>query len=195
MLDATRKRKVTGIFLIVIGALFLMVSNNIWLGWSNVWPLFPILAGLLLLRVFAGNRTPEMLFGGITSLLAGLFLLLFSLGIFPWSRMDVLWPVFPAIAGVGLLGVAGAAHRGTTSVVLGVVMVLFAFLGLLREGGVINERIVSPFIRLWPLVLVVAGVTMIRTRSREEDPDMKAVSEAIDDGVSGTAGSDPPPAG
>ncbi len=60
MVDATQKRKFTGILLIIIGILFLMVSNNIWLGWSNVWPLFPILAGLLLFRVYLGNRSPEM---------------------------------------------------------------------------------------------------------------------------------------
>jgi hypothetical protein len=180
MLDATQKRKFTGVILIVVGIMFLMVSNNIWLGWADVWPLFPILAGLMLLRVYVGNKSPEMLFGGVSSLFIGLFLLLFSLGIFPWSRMNSLWPVFPAIGGIGLLGVASASRRGTTTMILGVVMILFAFLGFLREGGVINERIVAPFLRLWPLVLVVAGITLIRTRSREEDPEMKAVLEVME---------------
>ena len=191
MLDATQKRKFTGILLIVIGLLFLMVSNNIWVGWSNVWPLFPILAGLLLFRVYIGNRSPEMLFGGITAFFCGLFLLLFSLGIFSWSRMEILWPVFPAIGGIGLLGVASATRHGTMPMILGVVMVLFAFLGFLREGGIINERIVSPFIRLWPLVLVVAGITLMRTRSRDEDPEMKAVLEVMDENTAEPAESNP----
>ena len=64
MLNSEQKRKVTGVGLIVIGVLFLLVSNNLWLGWGNVWPLFPILAGMLFLRVYARNRTPEILFGG-----------------------------------------------------------------------------------------------------------------------------------
>lgn len=192
MVDATQKRKFTGILLIIIGILFLMVSNNIWLGWSNVWPLFPILAGLLLFRVYLGNRSPEMLFGGITAFFCGLFLLFFSLGLFSWSRMEMLWPVFPAIGGIGLLGVASATRNGTTPMILGVVMVLFAFLGFLREAGVINERIVSPFIRLWPLVLVVAGITLMRTRSQDEDPEMKAVQDVMDAGDSGQAEVTPP---
>ena len=181
MLDASQKRKFTGIVLIVVGILFLMVSNDFWLGWSNVWPLFPMLAGLLLIRGYLGSKSPEMLFGGICLFWAGLFLLLFSLGILPWYRLEVLWPVFPAIGGVGLLGVASVSRGGTTTMILGVLMVLFAFLGFLREGGVINERIVSPFLRLWPLVLIVAGITLMRTRPREEeDPEIKAVLEVME---------------
>jgi hypothetical protein len=106
------------------------------------------------------------------------------MGLFSWSRMETLWPVFPAIGGIGLLGVATATRHGTTSMILGVVMVLFAFLGFLREGGVINERIISPFIRLWPLVLVVAGITLMRTRSQDEDPEMKAVQDVMAEGES-----------
>lgn len=180
MPSTARKRKFTGIGLIVIGVLFLMVSNDILLGWVNVWPLFPILAGMLFLRVYARGKTPEMLFGGISALLMGVFLLFFSLGIFTWSRMEVLWPVMPAIAGIGLLAVAATHHGTTASLIIGVVVILFAFLGFLREGGVINERVVSPFIRLWPLVLVVAGITMLRTRPKGEDPDLKAVRDVIE---------------
>jgi hypothetical protein len=179
MLNSDQKRKYTGIGLIVIGALFLMVSNNLLLGWANVWPLFPILAGMLLLRVYARNKTPETLFGGIATLLMGVFLLFFSLGIFSWSRMDVLWPVIPTIAGFALLAVAATHYHGAAAMIMGVVIVLFAFLGFLHEAGVINERVVSPFIRLWPLVLVVAGITLLRTKFTGEDADMKAVREVI----------------
>jgi len=181
MPNSARKRKFTGIGLIVIGALFLMVSNDVLLGWSNVWPLFPILGGMLFLRVYARNKTPEMLFGGMSALLMGVFLLFFSLGIFSWARMEVLWPVIPAIAGAGLLAVAATHHGTTASLIIGVVVILFAFLGFLREGGVINERVVAPFIRLWPLVLVVAGITMLRTRPKGEDPDLKAVRDVIEE--------------
>ena len=168
----------TGAGLIVIGALFLLVSNNIWLGWGNVWPLFPILAGMLFLRVYAGSKSPEMLFGGVATLLMGVFLLLFSLNIFPWSRMDVLWPVIPGIAGAALLGVA-AHQRGTGSLMTGVIVILFAFLGLLHVTGVIDQRVIAPFVRLWPLVLVAAGIVLLRTRPAGEDADMKAVRDMI----------------
>ena len=181
MLATARKRKFTGIGLIIIGVLFLMVSNNVLLGWANVWPLFPILGGILFLRVYARGRTPEMLFGALTSLLMGVFLLFFSLGIFPWSRMESFWPVIPAIAGIGLLAVSTTHRQGTPSLIMGVVVVLFAFLGFLREGGIINERIVSPFFRLWPLVLVAAGITMLRTRPKGEDSDMEAVRQVLNE--------------
>ena len=187
MLRPDRKRKLTGAGLIVIGLLFLLVSNNVWLGWANVWPLFPILGGMLFLRVYSRGKTPEMLFGGIATLLMGVFLLFFSLNIFPWSRMDTLWPVIPAIGGVALLAVASAHFRGTGSLITGVVFILFAFLGILHEAGVINQRVISPFIRLWPLVLVVAGVTLLRTKPAGEDADMKAIREALE------PPDDPPP--
>jgi hypothetical protein len=185
MLNSEQKRKVTGAGLIVAGVLFLLVSNNIWLGWGNVWPLFPILAGMLFLRVYKRNRTPEILFGGVATLLMGVFLLFFSLGIFPWDRMESLWPVIPAIAGVSMLAMTAAHQGSTTSLILAVVIVLFAFLGFLHEGGVINERVVAPFIRLWPIVLVVAGATLLRTRPASEDADMTAVREVLDAGDAG----------
>ena len=182
MLNSEQKRKVTGVGLIVIGVLFLLVSNNFWLGWGNVWPLFPILAGMLFLRVYARNRTPEILFGGVATLLMGFFLLLFSLGIVPWTRMESLWPVIPAIAGISLLAMAATHFRSTASLIMAVVIILFAFLGFLHEGGVINQRVVAPFIRLWPLVLVVAGATLLRTRPAGDDADMSAVREVLDSG-------------
>jgi len=181
MLNSEQKRKVTGVGLIVAGVLFLLVSNNFWLGWGNVWPLFPILAGMLFLRVYA-------------TLLMGVFLLFFSLGIFPWDRMESLWPVIPAIAGVSMLAMTAAHQGGTTSLILAVVIVLFAFLGFLHEGGVINERVVAPFIRLWPIVLVVAGATLLRTRPAGEDADMTAVREVLDAGDPDTEPDTDPPA-
>jgi len=192
MIRPDRKRKLTGAGLIVIGVLFLLVSNNIWLGWGNVWPLFPILAGMLFLRVYARSRTPEMLFGGVATLLMGVFLLFFSLNIVPWSRMDALWPVIPGIAGAALLGVA-AHQRGTGPLITGVIIILFAFLGLLHVTGVIDQRVIAPFIRLWPLVLVAAGIVLLRTRPAGEDADMKAVREVIEPPEE-TGPAEPPPA-
>lgn len=193
MLHSDRKRKLTGAGLIVIGVLLLLVSNNLWLGWGNVWPLFPILAGMMFLQVYARNKSPEMLFGGVATLLMGVFLLFFSLGIFSWSHMDSLWPVIPGVAGAALLGVA-AHQRGTGPLISGVVVILFAFLGLLHETGVIDQRVIAPFIRLWPLVLVVAGVVLLRTRPAAEDADMTAVREVIGPATDGAPEpANPPP--
>lgn len=185
MLGNKRRRKIVGIGLIVVGILFLLVANDLLFGWGDVWPLFAVIAGILFFRVYAVNKSSEMLFGGITSFFLGVFLFFFSSGALPWSRMETLWPFIPLIAGVALLAVSMTRRHGTGSLVAGVGILLFAVLGFLYNTGVIDERVASPFVRFWPLVLVVAGIILIKIRGKEgdtgktEDTDMTAIREAI----------------
>jgi L-methionine (R)-S-oxide reductase len=186
-MDTGPKQRFVGVGLIVLGGLFLMVSNHLLLAWGNVWPLFAILAGLLLLRLYAAKRSGELLFGGLTFLLLGLFLFLFTLGLFPWNRMGALWPVIPLIAGAGFLAVAAASRHNAAALVTGAAVVLFGVLGILREADVIQARVVAPLVRLWPLVLVLAGVVLLRASAKRGDPDMKAVRAVIDEAETGDA--------
>jgi hypothetical protein len=183
MLSTKRRRKIVGIGLIVVGILFLLVANRVLLGWENVWPLFSVIAGVLILRAYASRKSPEMLFGGITAFFLGVLLFFFSIGLLPWSEMSSLWPAIPLIAGVALLVVAVTQRQGPGSLVAGIGLLLFAVLGFLHNTGFIDERVVSPFLRFWPLVLIVAGIVLIKARhneeGKEEDPDMKAVREAM----------------
>lgn len=183
MLGVQRRRKIIGIALIVVGILFLMVANNVLLGWENVWPLFAVFAGILFFKVYAAKKTPDMLFGGITAFCLGVLFFFFSMGALPWSEMGSLWPFIPLIAGVALLAVAVTQRHGTGSLLSGVGLLLFAALGFLHNTGFIDERVASPFVRFWPVVLIVAGIILIKARHNEEVPDVPAaaVREAASD--------------
>ena len=183
MPSTLKRRKIIGIGLIVLGILFLFVANNILLGWGDVWPLFFVFGGVLLLRIYASSKSPEMLFGGITSFFLGIFLFFFSVGALSWDRMNSLWPFIPLIAGSALLAVSATQHRATASLMAGVGLLLFAVLGFLYNTGFVDEHVAWPFVRFWPLVLIVAGIILIKTHKSEEDPDMKAVRQAMEEGA------------
>jgi GAF domain-containing protein len=177
-----RSKRTLAITLIVLGVLFLLVSNHIVLGWEHVWPMFLVFGGLLLLRLFRGRRTPELLFGGMTSVLLGVFLLLFTVGAFSWQQMETLWPAIPLVAGAGLLAVSTVSREGGFMVILGSATVLFAAVSFLITSGVVESRVTEPFMRFWPLALVLAGVVILKTHPRRKvDPDLEAVRSVLDD--------------
>ena len=187
------RRKATGIGLIVLGILFLFVANDIILGWGDVWPLFFVFGGLLLLKIYAASRSPEMLFGGITAFFLGVFLFLFSVGALAWERMNSLWPFIPLISAFGLLAVSATQRRGTASLISGVGLLLFAVLGFLYNTGFLDEHVAAPLVRFWPLVLIVAGIVLLRTHKTKEDPEMEAVRQVMGEGPPPTSpGAGPP---
>lgn len=157
-----RNQKITGLGLIAVGVLFLLVSNRILFGWEHIWPLFAVTTGILLLRRYASRPTPETMFSAMATLLVGVFLMLFTTGILPWERMNVLWPTIPLIGGISLIAIAGPRKNATEPIVIGAAAILFAFVSFLAEGGVIGTRVATPFIRFWPLVLIIAGALVIR---------------------------------
>jgi len=187
----TRKRRTIAIALIALGVLFLMVSNGILLGWMHIWPIFPIGAGMLFLRAWSARGRREgtwFLFTGGTLSLLGLFLLLFSTGILDWSKLDILWPVFPLIAGVGFLAESAASSNGTPALITGSAIVIFTLVAFFVETSFINPRVASPFIRFWPLVLILAGVVLLKThpkRHGSDNTDMEELRHLIDDGETG----------
>jgi hypothetical protein len=180
-----RKRKVTGVGLIVVGALFLLVANHVLIGWEHVWPLFPIAAGVLLLRAFRTGGGANQLVAGLVGVFLGAFLLLFSVGILEWATMGVLWPTIPLVVGLALLASQPArSERGNLFLEIGIV--LFGLIALLFTTETIGPRVAAPFVRLWPLVLIVAGIVILKMRAdvvpgaAGPDPDMETVRAVID---------------
>jgi L-methionine (R)-S-oxide reductase len=166
------------------------VSNGILLGWVHIWPIFPIGAGMLFLRAWSyrGRRAERWyLFTGATLSLLGLFLLLFSTGILDWSQMDTLWPVFPLIAGVGFLAESAVSPNGTPSLITGSAIIIFTLVAFFVETEFVNPRVASPFVRFWPLALVLAGVVLWKTKPKHQSSDegMEELRSLIDDGDSG----------
>jgi len=162
-----RNSEVFGIFLTVLGVLFLLVNNRlVWFGWDALWPLIPLLLGVFMLRDYHARRSPQQLFLGSLLVLFGIFFFLFSAGILGWEAMRTLWPTIPLIVGVCLLILSFAAAQAPP-VLFGIVLMVFAIVSYLAESEVIERRISEPFIRIWPLALVGAGVLIYLRGKRE----------------------------
>jgi GAF domain-containing protein len=180
MMSDDRRRKLVGISLITVGALFLMVSNGILLGWEHVWPLFPIAAGIMFLRNYARRPAPWLVFTGLTTALCGLFFFCFSTGIFSWPQLATMWPMFPLIVGLSFVGEALVNRDNSPLVIIGSTIILFSAVAFLLESGSVTSRVAAPFIRFWPLALVLAGVVLLKTSPKKKpDPDMEVVREVL----------------
>jgi len=192
-MQSVQSPKALGIFLISLGALFLLLNNGLlWFGWEAVWPIFPALVGLFLLKVFVGRRKPRQLFTGVFLLLIGVFFFCFTLGIFSWEKMSVLWPTFPLILGASLLALAGVGRHTSSALVVGLAMILFSVLAYMSTSGAIRPRISEPLSRLWPLVLVAAGV-LVYLRARKEAAEARAELAGTADPVTPAPEPEPEP--
>jgi len=98
-----------GVFLIVIGLVFLAGQVVPGLAWWNLWPLLIVLAGVLQMFTPSHNDEwgPERIMDGLGTVIIGLVLLANTLGIVAWSMwwtFITLWPVLIIALGVGVLG-------------------------------------------------------------------------------------------
>ncbi len=153
-----------GAFLIVLGVIFLLVTQGaLDLNLGTLWPVFPALAGVfLLVQAFTSAspnpRSAQMLAGTIP-LLLGLFFLTITLGIFSWSDMDTLWPIFPLIVGVAcIVAYLASAREHSFYLIPGAILIIIAvtFFTILQIGGSY-----SAIGKLWPIFLVMAGVILL----------------------------------
>lgn len=136
----------------------------------DFWPIFPTSFGLFML-IESVLSDKNAVFPGSMFTLAGVFFFAFTLGYVPWEAMAKLWPVFPLIMGVsflmlyfirlewGLL-IPTTIFLGTGSIFLGI------------NFGYLNERVFSVIWRLWPLLLIILGISVIMghaTRNKASD--------------------------
>lgn len=144
----------TGLGLIGLGVAFLLAQ---FIGWDRIWPLFPLLGGLAFLAgyVASGFRDGGLVFVGVLAALIGLFFFGFSFGVWEWAQMADLWPVFPLIAGVAFLALFLAERpRDAGTLGVGCAALIVGAVGLAVTYGYLGADIW----RLWPLLLVLAGV-------------------------------------
>jgi hypothetical protein len=160
--------------LILLGVWFLAGNLGVRLpGMDAMWPIFPLGGGLLFLGGYLlDRRDPGLIFVGLAATLIGAFFFLFTLrvplpvpgmqGGVSWDDMSKLWPAFVVIAGVSFIALflAEAKHEwavfsvGAVGVIVGCVAFLFTLGWLAGDIGQLLAK-------LWPLLLVIAGLAAL----------------------------------
>jgi hypothetical protein len=156
-----------GLLLIVVGIWLLLEA----LGLSRpgivaLWPIFPTAVGLGLFGtwLFSADKRTEygIAIPATINLLIGLFFFLFTFGIFPWSAMAYLWPVFPLIVGIAfivawvlsLFRAWGLLIPGSITAAVGLVGLAFT---LAETGNVYLDL----FLQYWPVLLIFVGLVVL----------------------------------
>lgn len=149
-----------GLLLILIG-LFFQGVNSGWLSLDNqeLWPFFIIAPGLLLIALAFTTSAKNTILPGVIVTGVGLFFLMRQWGLLPWS-MDLLWPVFPGLVGLGFLLTYTMGTRDK-----GLLVPAFILLGICLIFLAINFNLLSHSIwRYWPVVLIIGGLFLILSR-------------------------------
>jgi hypothetical protein len=158
---------VAGIMLIVLGLVFFVATQGAFnLDWENIWPIFPMLvgAGILAMAFTSDNSAGRAgaVIGGTIPLLVGAFFFSITTGVFDWSDMGTLWPVFPIIVGLAFVAGYFAGNREQPGLlwpaaIIGGTGLVFLFITTTSVGyGIIGQ--------LWPLALIAVGVLMLVPR-------------------------------
>ncbi len=127
------------------------------IGWDRIWPVFPLLGGLAFLVGYAASdfRESGFAFVGVLASLIGLFFFGFTLSFWEWADMSRLWPVFPLIAGIAFAALFLAERaRDVGTLGVGCAAFVVGVVGL----GVTYGYVGADVWRLWPLLLVLAGL-------------------------------------
>jgi hypothetical protein len=158
-----------GLILIAIGAWLLARNLGLPLpGLGDIWPALLLLFGLsLLVQFFAGGRTDDgLVFAGVAGTLLGGFFLAITLGPLAWSDLAHLWPVFVLIGAITFFAqwLARPAERALL-IPAGLALIVGLVALLLTMGG-LDPAITSQLARLWPVVLIVAGLALLASYLR-----------------------------
>ncbi len=157
-----------GSWLVVWGIVLLLVSNHVLIGWEHIWPCILIVSGVVMLRVFQKRLNFGVVFAASWAILLGALLTVFSSTLIGWGEMRTLWPAIPLVIGISLF-IAGKSASSNAGIVVGALAILMSAASFLYEVGTISERVAAPFIRFWPLVLVLAGFVLMKRRVRITD--------------------------
>lgn len=150
-----------GGFLIALGGWFALGELGAGLpGIEQMWPVFPLFGSACFLVGFLlGPKNYGLVLPGTAAGLVALFFFPFSLGVWSWDRMDVLWPVFPLIGGLSFVamwiaaglrysGLLVPAFLGIGTGVVGLGMTLTPLSGVVASIG-------------WPVAFLAIGATLL----------------------------------
>ena len=158
------KRIFPGLLLIIAGGYLLALNFGMQVpDIGSLWPVFPTMLGIFLLfEALTDNR--DAIFPATLFILTGIFCFMFTLGYLPWQDMSTLWPVLLLIMGLSFLLLFFVRWEWG----LLVPTAIFSGTGLIFLGinlGYLNETVFSYLWRLWPLVLILLGVSLIAGRA------------------------------
>jgi hypothetical protein len=161
--------------LIILGGYFLLSKLNAGLpGWSQMWPVFPLAAGLALLIEYVANPQgdPAQVFLGTATTLVGVVFFFITLGPLAYGDLESWWPVFPLIGGVTFLAQWGAeGFRNWDALFLGLVALMAGSGALAITFQLFGPRTQQILPRFWPVVLILVGLMallreLLRRRTR-----------------------------
>ena len=159
---------ITGLLLIVVGALFLADNLNlIYLRWDTMWPWLMIAGGAVFWVSWLRNRSDiGLIIPGTILLVYGALFLYCSL--YGWWWMDDLWPFFLIGPGIGFLLMYALGKRDRGLLVPGGIL---TGLGILFLGGHQTWELI------WPLALIAVGVGLLVKHRREQTDGGEDVSD------------------
>jgi len=170
-----RKRSVVpGLVLIAVGVVMLLSNVGVpWLNMEQLWPVVLMLLGLLaLINVVTGRAKDKSgIWFGVVGLLAGAVFLYITVGAGKWEDIKTLWPIFPAIAGLGWIVQWVFERHAIADLVLGVGALVVALIGYLAIAGLIARDQALRLVDFWPLLLVLVGVGLIAQHFTQRHKD------------------------
>jgi hypothetical protein len=161
---------IPGAILVLLGLYFLGAQFHLPLpGFDQFWPGLIVLGGLLILADAATGGGRSRVFPGVLLILLGLTFFLFTLRLrlpalplpdgVGWPHMALLWPVFVLDVGLAFLAqwLVQPAKHGARNMSLLTLLVGLIALAINFSANDLFRQIA----RLWPLLLVAAGVQML----------------------------------
>lgn len=165
---------IPGAILILIGLWLLAGNLGLHLpGLDQLWPGLLILLGLgFVAQFFAGERRDEgLVFAGVASTLLGAFFLSVTLGPLEWRDLGRYWPVFVLIGGAAFLAQWLARREERGLLVPAGAALLVGLAGLVLTAGWLNPALTEQLIKLWPLALIAAGLSLMAGYILRRDRD------------------------
>jgi hypothetical protein len=152
-----------GSFLLFIGALLILANFGIIeIVWSNLWPLFLLILGILFeLGYFIYRKDAGLL---VPAGILITYSILFSVNIiYGWHLMEDLWPIFPLGVAIGLfqLYLFGAREKG--------LLIPIGILGAISIFFMINNLFLANFGLLAGIGIIVIGLWIIFKKAKSNN--------------------------
>jgi hypothetical protein len=156
---------IAGIAFCIVGAVLLLWTGGYLGGIVVLWPVVPLVAGLILLYVVFQKDGPEAyVFLGTLFLLVGILVLLLNT-VMSEVTLERIWPLFMTITGLSLLAYArkkrGYARLSLTIPSIAIVVLSGIFLPFSLD--LIQRNFIAFVGTWWPTLLIVLGLVLLIT--------------------------------